>query len=129
MISIMSIALLFAPASMRRVQKGGTRAGCNRPLTRRLWHQAASSHEGRGKSIAFLLTLGQAHDSPSFEALMEAGKVKRPSGRIKYQSKQVVCDRAYGRKANRAYFKRLGIRSTFFWKSNQQRRGPFNKAI
>ena len=60
---------------------------------------------------------------------METGNVKRPSGRIKYRPKRVVGDRAYGSKANRAYLRRLGIRSTFPWRSNQQRRGPFNKAI
>ena len=76
-----------------------------------------------------MLTPGQAHDSPSFEPLMEAGKVKRPSGRIKSRPKRVVGDRAYDSKANRAYLRRLGIRSTFPWKSNQQRRGPFDKAI
>ncbi|MEM9092188.1 MAG: transposase [Cyanobacteria bacterium P01_F01_bin.53] len=85
--------------------------------------------EGHGKPIAFLLTPVQAHDSPSFRPLMETGKVKRPSGHIKYRPKRVVGDRAYGSKTNRAYLRRLGIRSTSPWKSSQQRRGPFDKAI
>ena len=79
--------------------------------------------------MAFLITPGQAHDAPSFQPLMERGKVKRYRGRRKYRPGRIVADRAYGSKAIRAYLRSLGIRSTIPWKSNQRRRGPFDQGL
>jgi transposase len=85
--------------------------------------------EGQGKPIAFLLTPGQAHDAPSFKPLMERGKIERYRGKRKYRPGRIVADKAHGSKAIWAYLRAVGIRSTIPWKSNQQKRGPFDKAI
>lgn len=60
---------------------------------------------------------------------MERGKVKRYLGKRKSRPGRIVAGKAYGSKTIRAYLRAIGIRSTIPWKSNQQRRSPFDKGL
>jgi transposase len=85
--------------------------------------------EQDGKPMTFALTPGQRHDTIGFVPLMEQGEVNRAGpGRPKQKPDRVVGDRGYSSKENRAYLRRRGIRYTIPWRSDHQRRGPFNKA-
>ena len=80
--------------------------------------------------MTIVLTPGQQHESTVFEQLMEQGAVKRPGpGRPKLRPKRVVGDKGYSSGKSRRYLRRRGIRYTIPRKSNEQRTGPFDRAI
>ena len=80
--------------------------------------------------MTILLTPGQQHESTVFEQLMEQGAVKRPgSGRPKLRPKRVVGDKGYSSGKSRRYLRRRGIRYTIPRRKNEQRTGPFDRAI
>nr|WP_246193387.1 IS5 family transposase [Kitasatospora atroaurantiaca] len=57
------------------------------------------------KPLSLLVTAGQRHDSPQFRPVLEGIRVPRPgSGRPRTRPAAVRADRAYGSRANRAYF-------------------------
>ena len=86
--------------------------------------------EGAGKPITFVLTPGERHETTAFEHLMEQGAVKRAGrGRPKLRPKRLVGDKGYSSRKIRAYLRRRGIRITIPRKANEQRTGPFNRAI
>jgi transposase len=63
------------------------------------------------------------------QALLEQGAVKRQRGRPRTRPKRIVADKAYGSRAFRQFLRQRGIRITLPRKSNERRRGPFDKAI
>jgi transposase len=61
---------------------------------------------------------------------VQQGAIKgRRRGRPRKRPKRIVADKAYGSRAFRRFLRRRGIRSTLPHKSNQPRRGAFDKAI
>lgn len=80
--------------------------------------------------MTFVLTPGQRHETIAFEPLMESGAVNRPGpGRPKQRPGRVVGDKAYSSGAIRAYLRRRGIRYTIPRRADEQRSGPFDKAV
>lgn len=85
---------IVMPIKARQVQKGG-------------WGRGARSQGGfgtkihltcdrRGRPTAFLLTAGQRNEMLMFEALLDAGKIKRRSrDRSRLRPTHVLADRAY----------------------------------
>jgi len=64
------------------------------------------------------------------EALVRQGGIKRPSrGRPRRRPKRIVADKAYGSRSFRQFLRKHGIRLTIPRKSNERRRGPFDKTI
>ena len=63
------------------------------------------------------------------EPLMEQSVVRRYLGRPKIRPSRVVGDKGYTSAAFRSYLHRRGIRVTIARRSNQRRRGSFNKEI
>jgi transposase len=86
--------------------------------------------DGNGKPITFLLTVGERHEAVVFEQLMAQGAVKRPRfGRPRLRPKRVVGDKGYSSINIRRYLQRRGIRLTIPRRSNERRRGKFDKSI
>lgn len=80
--------------------------------------------------MTFVLTEGQRHDTVAFQPLMEQGAVKRQGrGRPRIRPHRICADKAYRNQWIRDYLRRRGIRYTLPHKSNQPRRGPFDKAL
>jgi transposase len=77
--------------------------------------------------ITFLLTPGQESDIEQAEKLMEAGAIRRRSGHRRLRPKRLVADKGYTSAALRSYLHRYHIRCTIPQRSNERRRGPFNK--
>jgi transposase len=86
--------------------------------------------DGEGQPITFLLTPGEAHEATQAQALLEQGAIKGGRrGRGRKRPKRLVADKAYGSRAFRRFLRRRGIRITLPRKSNERRRGPFDKAV
>ncbi|WP_410510478.1 transposase [Nodosilinea sp. E11] len=86
--------------------------------------------EGNGLPITLLLTVGERHEAVVFEQLMEQGAVKRPTGgRPRLRPKRIAGDKGYSSGPIRRYLRRRGIRVTIPRKSNERRRGKFDKAL
>lgn len=77
--------------------------------------------------ITFLLTPGQESDIDQAENLMETGAIRRRSGQTRLRPERLVADKGYTSAAFRAYLHRYHIRYTVARRSNERRRGPFNK--
>jgi transposase len=77
--------------------------------------------------ITFLLTPGQASDIDQAEKLMESGAIHRRSGQTRLHPERLVADKGYTSAALRAYLHRYHIRCTIARRSNERRRGSFNK--
>jgi transposase len=83
--------------------------------------------EGRGKPMVLLLTAGQRHEQTVFEALMEAGAVRRPGrGRPRQRPKRVAGDKGYSGKRLRRYLRRRGIGAVIA-RQRRERRTRFDK--
>jgi transposase len=84
--------------------------------------------EGTGKPMAILITAGQRHEQTVFEALMETGAVKRAGrGRPRIRPKRVVGDKGDSSTTIRGYLRRRGIGVVIPRRSNERRRGRFDK--
>src|SRR5215217_4228832 len=83
--------------------------------------------EGTGKLITFLLTPGQESDIQQAEELMEIGAIRRRSGQIRLRPNRLVADKGYTSSAFRNYLHRYHVRCTIARRSNERRRGSFNK--
>ncbi len=82
-------------------------------------HLACEQHQ---KPLSILVTAGQRGDSPQFAAVLEGIAVPRPGrGRPRTRPGQVLADKAYGSRANRAYLRRRRIRCTIPEKTDQIR--------
>jgi transposase len=77
--------------------------------------------QGR-KTLATVLTPGQAADSPQFTTVLERIRVPRRSGtgRPRTRPTRVLADKAYSARGNRAYLRRCGIPATIPVKADQQ---------
>ena len=80
-----------------------------------------ASEQGR-KTLATVLTGGQAADSPQFTTVLDRIRVPRRSGpgRPRTRPDRVLGDRAYSARANRANLRRRGIPATIPVKADQQ---------
>ena len=78
--------------------------------------------EQRRKTLATVLTGGQAADSPQFTTVLDRIRVPRRSGpgRPRTRPDRVLGDKAYSARANRAYLRRRGIPATIPVKADQQ---------
>jgi transposase len=86
--------------------------------------------DGQGNPMAFVLQPGEHHESKAFEPLMEKGAVKRlHGGRPRRRPRRVVGDKAYNSRRIRQWLRRHGIRVTIPRKTNERRRGPFDKQL
>ena len=108
-----------APARSRRRKKGLTvaetqaREGIGRSrggLTTKV-HTLA---DGRGRSLATLITPGQAADTRQLVALLDLVRVPRPGGigRPRTRPDSVTADKAYSSRANRQALRGKQIRAT-----------------
>jgi len=77
--------------------------------------------------ITFLLTAGQESDINQAEELMESGAVRTRSGQTRRRPGRLVADKGYTSQAFRIYLHRYHIRCTIARRSNERRRGSFNK--
>jgi len=59
---------------------------------------------------------------------MEKGAIRRSSGQVRLRPKRLVADKGYTNRAFRGYLHRKHIRCTIARRSNERRRGAFNKA-
>jgi transposase len=77
--------------------------------------------EARRKTLATVLTGGQAADSPRFTTVLGRIRVPRRSGpgRPRTRPARVLADKAYSSRANRAYLRRRGIPATIPVKADQ----------
>ncbi|QTI43311.1 hypothetical protein JYK04_01073 [Streptomyces nojiriensis] len=79
-------------------------------------HQSA---DRRCRPLSFVLTPGQAADSPRFTAVLERIKVRGPVGRPRTRPDAVAADKAYSSRANRAYLRRRKIQAVIPEKTDQ----------
>jgi transposase len=86
--------------------------------------------EGNGNLMTLILTPGQQHEAPLFEALMEQGAVKRRGrGRPKLRPRRIIGDKGYSSDKIRRYARRRGMRITIPRKRNERRSGRFDRAL
>lgn len=82
-------------------------------------HLACDAHR---QVLAFLLTVGQAGDSPQMIPVLQRIRVPRPGpGRPRTRPDQVLGDKAYSSRANRAYLAQRGIKATIPVPADQAR--------
>lgn len=81
-------------------------------------HLASDQHR---KTLATILTAGQAADSPQFTTVLGRIRVPRRSGpgRPRTRPERVLADKAYSSRGNRAYLRRRGISATIPIKVDQ----------
>ncbi|CAA9372248.1 MAG: Mobile element protein [uncultured Chloroflexia bacterium] len=84
--------------------------------------------------MTFVLTPGEVHESTVVERVMTQGAVKRAGpGRPRLYPRRVVGDKGYNSRRIRAFLRRRGVRYTIpgaHWaKSNERRRGPFDRSV
>jgi hypothetical protein len=73
-------------------------------------HLGIDQHRG---VLSFVLTPGQAGDSPEMIPVLDAIRVPRPAGgRPRTRPDHVLADKAYSSRANRAWLRAHGIRAT-----------------
>jgi transposase len=85
--------------------------------------------DGKGQIITFLLTPGQQHEISVAEELMEQGAIRRIIGRPRVRPGRIVGDKGYTSTQFREYLRKRGIRATIARRSNERRRGSFDKEI
>lgn len=86
--------------------------------------------EGGGKPLTVVLTPGQRHEAPVFPRLLAQGAIKRPGrGRPRVRPGRMVGDKGYSSRAIRALCRHHGIRHTIPRRTNEHRRGPFDRAV
>ncbi len=73
----------------------------------------------RCRPLSFVLTPGQAADSPHFVPVVEKIKLCGPAGRPRTRPDAVAGDKAYSSRANRSYLRRRKIRAVIPEKADQ----------
>lgn len=73
----------------------------------------------RCRPLAFVLTPGQAGDSPQFTPVLDRVKVRGPIGRPRTRPDAVAADKAYSSRRNRRHLRRRGIRAVIPEKADQ----------
>jgi len=76
--------------------------------------------DAAGLPLGFVLTPGQAGDSPQFPTVLDQVRVPGLVGRPRTRPRAVAADKAYSSKANRAYLRRRGIVAVIPEKTDQQ---------
>ncbi|ANB04244.1 transposase [Streptomyces ambofaciens] len=71
------------------------------------------------RPLAFVLTAGQAADSPQFIPVLEKVRVKGPVGRSHTRPDAVAGDKAYSSRGNRTYLRSRGIKAMIPEKKDQ----------
>jgi transposase len=71
------------------------------------------------RPLSFVLTPGQAGDSPQFAAVLAKVKVRGPLGRPRTRPGAVAADKAYSSRANRAHLRKRGIKAVIPEKVDQ----------
>lgn len=71
--------------------------------------------------LAFLITAGQAGDSPEFTRVLDNIRVQNPVGAPRRRPDRVLADRAYSSKANRAWLRARHIKATIPVPADQAR--------
>ena len=69
--------------------------------------------------MSFVLTAGQAADSPQFVPVLNKIRVRLPVGRPRTRPGAVAADKAYSSRANRAYLRKRGIKAVIPEKKDQ----------
>jgi transposase len=70
--------------------------------------------------MSYVLTPGQAGDSPQFKNVLDKVKVRGPVGRPRTRPDAVAADKAYSSKANRKELRRRKIKSVIPVKEDQK---------
>lgn len=73
----------------------------------------------RCRPLAFVLTEGQAADSPQFVPVLDKIKVRGPVGRPRTRPAAVAGDKAYSSRANRAHLRQRNIKAVIPEKADQ----------
>jgi transposase len=73
----------------------------------------------RCRPLSFVLTEGQAADSPRFVPVLDKIKVRGPIGRPRTRPDAVAGDKAYSSRANRAHLRRRNIKAVIPEKADQ----------
>jgi transposase len=73
----------------------------------------------RCRPLSFVLTAGQAADSPRFTAVLKKIRVRGPVGRPRTRPDAVAGDKAYSSRANRAYLRNRKIKAVIPEKVDQ----------
>lgn len=71
------------------------------------------------RPLCFVLTPGQAGDSPQFAPVLAKVKVRGPVGRPRTRPGAVAADKAYSSRANRAHLRERGIKAVIPEKADQ----------
>lgn len=71
------------------------------------------------RPLSFVLTPGQAADSPQFAAVLAGVKVRGPVGRPRTRPDAVAADKAYSSRANRTRLRTRGIKAVIPEKADQ----------
>ena len=80
--------------------------------------------------MTFVLTPGEQHEATVFDPLLNQGAIRRPGpGRPRVRPDRVSGDKGYSSDAIRATARRRGIRITIPRKANEDRTGPFDRAL
>lgn len=98
-------------ARLRAAHLGRSRGG----LTSKI-HLAS---DRRCRPLSFVLTPGQAADSPQFVAVLKKIKIRGPVGRARTRPDAVAGDKAYSSRANRAYLRKRKIKIVIPEKADQ----------
>lgn len=73
----------------------------------------------RRRPLSFVLTAGQAADSPQFIPVLKKIRVRLPVGRPRTRPGAVAADKAYPSRTNRAYLRRRNIKAVIPEKRDQ----------
>ncbi|MFD8546041.1 IS5 family transposase [Streptomyces sp. NPDC059649] len=76
--------------------------------------------DATGLPLSFVLTPGQAGDSPQFQTVLGKIRIPGPVGRPRTRPEPIAADRAYSSKGNRAYLRRRCITAVILEKIDQQ---------
>jgi hypothetical protein len=89
----------------------------------------------RCRPLSFVLTAGQAADSPQFIPVLEKVRVRGPVGRPRTRPDAVAGDKAYASRGNRAYLRKRQIKAVIPEKKDQaanrkrkSHKGPVQRA-
>jgi transposase len=85
--------------------------------------------DGKGQMIIFLLTPGQQYEMSVAKDLMDQGWIKQANGKSGLRPRRVVGDKGYTSKEFRHFLHQRGIRYTILRRSNEERKGQFDKKV
>jgi DDE family transposase len=77
------------------------------------------SADRRCRPLSFVVTPGQAADSPQFSAVLAGVRVRGPVGRPRTRPGAVAGDKAYSSRANRAHLRKRKIKAVIPEKADQ----------